>query len=294
VFEDVSKDSGFESSTAAGLTVVASARLGPGAIDSPALGPAVARSMSSVRDLHASASTAHQLAFRNSTPVTIGGTTQGPDFFYLQHRRSASAESAWFETWTASQDSSASIKLALDGHFGFEPFCNSGNDCGIAFPVGTDAVRSDQPFVALDAAFRIVDLDELIVCEDPDECGAEGIGLPLPLNILTAHYHGDEGLPFDFMDEWTLSFNTTAGHRYLLMGVLQVEAQNGGEIDFFNTMRISGIDVARGVLRSDATQGDVADLFAQDPGRVPTPATLWLVLLGGTAAMLRRRRGHRH
>ena len=96
-----------------------------------------------------------------------------------------------------------------------------------------------------------------------------------------------------FEDAWTLSFDAIAGHRYMVMGVVEVEAANGGDIDFFNTMKITDIDVRSGLLRSDVDGRDIADLFGPDAGVVPVPATLWLVLVGGFAAgcMRRARRG---
>ena len=89
VFEDVTNASGLKSSTNAGQTATASATLQ--VLPVPLLGPAVARSMTSLYENHVSASTAHQLSFRNSDPVVIDGQTYAPDFFYLQHSRSAVA-----------------------------------------------------------------------------------------------------------------------------------------------------------------------------------------------------------
>ena len=286
VFEDVTNTSGLVSSTTAGTTVVASASLQ--VLPVPFLGPAVARSESSRFENHASASTMPQATFWNSQPVVIGDQTYEPEFFYLEHRRTAVAESAWFETWTAQGQGQASITLALDGHLG-RSSCN-GSPCLTSSPAGTDASRTDDPYVSLDARFVVFDLNTLIVCDDPDECGFTGVGHPLPLTTLTARYRGDDGLPFDFDDSWTLSFDAIAGHRYMVMGVVEVEAQNGGDIDFFNTMKITDIDVGSGVLRADVDGRDLAGLFGPDAGVVPVPATLWLVLLGGLATCGSRRR----
>ena len=96
-----------------------------------------------------------------------------------------------------------------------------------------------------------------------------------------------------FEDAWTLSFDAIAGHRYMVMGVVEVEAANGGDIDFFNTMKITDIDVPSGLLRADVDGRDIADLFGPDAGVVPVPATLWLVLAGGFAAGCLRRRARR-
>jgi len=257
----------------------------------PFLGPAVARSMSSRFENHASASTMPQATFWNSQPVVIGDQTYEPEYFYLEHRRTAVAESAWFETWTAQGQGQADITLALDGRLG-RSSCN-GSPCLTASPSGTDASRTDDPFLSLDVRFVVFDLNTLITCDDHDECGTLDVGHPLPLVTLTARYRGDDGLPFDFEDAWTLSFDAIAGHRYMVMGVVEVEAQNGGDIDFFNTMKITDIDVQSGLLRSDVDGRDIADLFGPDAGVVPVPATLWLVLVGGFAAgcMRRARRG---
>ena len=291
VFEDVTNASGLKSSTNAGQTATASATLQ--VLPVPLLGPAVARSMTSMYENHVSASTAHQLSFRNSDPVVIDGQTYAPDFFYLQHSRSAVAESAWFETWTAGGQGPVDITLALDGHLGYNTFCNGASNCLVQLPAGTDAARSDEPYVSLDARFVVFDLTERVICDDHDECGTVGVGHPLPLTTLTARYRGDSGLPFDFEDAWTLSFDAIAGHRYMVMGVVEVEAANGGDIDFFNTMKITDIDVRSGLLRSDVDGRDIADLFGPDAGVVPVPATLWLVLAGGFAAGCLRRRARR-
>ena len=286
VFEEVTNASGLHVSTNAGQTVVASASLT--VQPAPQLGPAVARAMSSRFENHASASTALQHRFWNSQPVVIAGQTYEPDFFYLQHGRSGVAESAWFETWTAADNKPVDIKLALDGHLGRNG-C-SGGPCLVSTPTGTDSSRVDDHVLRLDARFVVFDLDTLIICESHDDCGTEGVGHPLPLVTLTARFSGHGVLPFDFMDEWLLSFDTIAGHRYMVMGEVEVEAGNGGSIDFFNTMRITDIDVQPGVLFSDATRQDVASLFGPDVGAVPAPATLWLLLLGGGAAACSRRR----
>ena len=291
VFQDLSTGLDQHASTTAGQTVQAHASLGPPA-PPPVLGPAVSRAMSGLFENHVSASTAHQLTFWNSNPGTVDGSTYAPEFFYKQHRREAAASSTWYDTWTAAASSQVDIELALDGRLLGAPFCPPGQVCGVGLPAGTDAFRSDSPYVRLDARFIVFDLDQLAFCppELLDDCGPSDVGHPMPMSILTARYEGDEDLPIDFLGQFTLSFLPIAGHRYVAMGQISVEAQNGGVIDFFNTMRITDIKVGAGVLHSQGTGGDLADYFRQGPGVVPAPATAWLLLLGCGAAAFHRRR----
>lgn len=292
-FQSVTDDSGLRSSTQAGQTVTARANVT--GLPSPFV-TTIARAQSAPYENHASARTERPLWLQNSTPVTYGDSTYEPGYFYSEHSLEAAAGSAWFETWSATGSGHTDITLALDGHLEVNTNCWIRREvgCAVSLPKGTDAFGIHTPSysVTLEALFIVFDLDQLAFCPPDllDECGRDDVGHPLPMNILSARYHGDEDLPLDFDDEWTLGFDAIAGHRYLVMGTLAVEAREGGDIDFFNTMRVTDVQVARGVLRSDATGGDVADLFARDPGTVPLPATLWLVLLGGGAVACQRRR----
>lgn len=282
-YRDVIDDSGLVSRSAAGQ--VAATAWGQ---------PAVARAMSNLFENHASAATAHQLFFWNSRTVRQGEEVHAPNTLYLQHQRTATAESAWYDTWTATGSGQVNISLALGGQLRSDPWCGGGNNCAIPLRGGTDSYRSDNPYLWLDATFIVYDLDQMLYCTDwPDECGNPDVPHPLPMSILTARYEGDGDLPIDFLHEATLGFEAIAGHRYLAMGMLSVEGQDGGVVDFFNTLRITGMDVAPGVLRSAGTGGDLADYFAQAPGVVPVPATLWLLLLGGAALVGTTRRGRR-
>ncbi|MBK7260700.1 MAG: hypothetical protein IPI03_01895 [Rubrivivax sp.] len=211
-------------------------------------------------------------------------------FFYLQHGRSAFATSAWYDTWTANIDTITSLSLSIDGQLATSPFCPTRQ-----LPTGTDAFRSDQGWVSLSAKFIVYDLGRLAYCaeEDLDECGYSDVPHPMPMAIFTARYSGDDELPLDFKYEGNLSFQVTAGHRYLAVGTLNLEATNGGEIDFFNTFRLSGVNAPRGALFSGGANGDLVGYFDRtDPGGndVPTPATLWLLLAAGAAARISRSR----
>ena len=174
-------------------------------------------------------------------------------FFYLQHGRSAFATSAWYDTWTANIDTITSLSLSIDGQLATSPFCPTRQ-----LPTGTDAFRSDQGWVSLSAKFIVYDLGRLAYCaeEDLDECGYSDVPHPMPMAIFTARYSGDDELPLDFKYEGNLSFQVTAGHRYLAVGTLNLEATNGGEIDFFNTFRLSGVNAPRGALFSGGANGD--------------------------------------
>lgn len=281
-FKELSKDSGRIDTTTKGQTALASASLTPMSL--PALGPAVARAQSGLFENHAVASTSHQLFLWNSRPVNAGGQVHAPETFYVERRREATAESAWYDSWTATGAGQVNISLALDGRLLHDPFCSGGASCNITLPAGTDSYRSDKPYARLDAMFIVYDLDQMMFCDDrPDECGSPDVPHPLPMSILTARYEGDDDLPIDFLHEATLGFQAIAGHRYLAMGLLEVEGQDGGVVDFFHTLRITGMALQAGVLRSAGTGGDLSAYFAQPPGTVPVPATLWLLLLGGGA-----------
>ena len=136
---------------------------------------------------HASAQNLPQSTFWNSQPVELGGQTYAPEFLFLEPRRTAVARSAGFETWTAQSQGQADITLAPDGHLG-QGSCTG---CLTTSPASTDASRRDDPFLSLDARFVVFDLTELVVCDDPDECGTVGAGHPLPLTTLTPRYCGN-------------------------------------------------------------------------------------------------------
>ena len=136
------------------------------------------------------------------------------------------------------------------------------------------------------ARWTLIDPDGNAVA---DECGFIGAEHPTPMSILTARTINDGDLS-DLMHETTLSFQTTPGHRYMAMGYLSVRAQDGGVIDFFNTFRVTDIDVRAGVLRSAATGGDLADAFGPPANGVPLPGTLWLLLASAAGAFASRPR----
>ena len=286
-FRNVTDNSGFLTSLSAGQTVQAHANVsgGLGLVGAPA----VSRAKSDLFGNHASAATSHQLSFWNSQPVNIDGTIWAPNSLYKEHHRSAEATSGWYDTWTASAGAQVDIKLALDGRMYGNPFCDGAINCGVLLPPGTDSFRSDQPFVDLFAKFIVYDMDLIAICDDPDECGFIGAEHPTPMSILTARTINDGDLS-DLMHETTLSFQTTPGHRYMAMGYLSVRAQDGGVIDFFNTFRVTDIDVRAGVLRSAATGGDLADAFGPPANGVPLPGTLWLLLASAAAAFASRPR----
>lgn len=285
--------SGWQTTSTPGQTVQVAATLEN--LQAPLLGSAVAGAMSTPYESHAYAATVHRLRMWNANEVTVAGTTHAVDTLWVLNRQQAEARSGWFRTWTAVADGTADIKLALDGHLGFSAPCQGAPNCVVSMPEGVDAVQSVSPYRSLRASFAVYDLSVQIFCpeQQSDDCGNEDVPHPLPVVSLRADYQGFDfdDLPFDFEDEWILGLNATAGHRYMVLGQVEVVADSGGHIDFFNTMRVKDVNVLAGVLREDATGRDLASLFdVGTPGTVPEPGSAALLLLGAAAAVQTGRR----
>ena len=137
------------------------------------------------------------------------------------------------------------------------------------------------------ASFTVLDLDTLVYCDDADLCW---VGDPFPKTVaqLEARYMRDpeDGLPLFHDTTHQLSFEAIAGHRYLTIGLMEVETSNGGRVSFDNSLRLTGVAAPEGALRSSVVGGDLASAFLTP---VPEPASEWLWMAGLGLLALRRR-----
>ena len=79
-----------------------------------------------------------------------------------------------------------------------------------------------------------------------------------------------------------------AGHRYFTVSSLEVEAQDGSTVDFFNTFALESLDAPNGLINSAAA----AQFGAVLPSPVPAPGAEWLGL-AAIGALVIRARGRR-
>ena len=66
---------------------------------------------------------------------------------------------------------------------------------------------------------------------------------PQAVAQLTADFRRQSGepLPLSYDSSHTLDFQTTAGHRYLVIGIMEADASNGGRVVFDNSFRLTGV-----------------------------------------------------
>jgi hypothetical protein len=188
--------------------------------------PAAARS--SLFGNHVRARTNDRLSMWNDIAVKLGDTTYPPLSIFQTGDNTADARSAWYDTWQATQTGTYPLTVRLDGsfsHFSCLQFC------GITTPSGITHVEQRSRQMDFTASFTVLDLDTMVDCDDPDECGATG---PRPKAVahLTAEYLRDDDDSFPLLHDTThtLDFATIAGHRYLVIGLMEADARNGGQI----------------------------------------------------------------
>lgn len=177
--------------------------------------------------------------------------------------------------------------MALDGSIGRAQPCGGDPNCLIIFPANTDTSEPTSSSQYFSATFAVYDLDDLLPCDDPDECSDELI--PRTVALYQARYqNNNDDFPISFVDQRTLSFDAVAGHRYLAFGEVDAAAGNGFQLDFYNTFKLTAVDAPVGAFSSAALGGgDLVSNFA------PVPETgtmaLWLVGLLALGRVVPRR-----
>ena len=282
VYEALEADSGWQSTQAAGQSAKANASIGP---PTPA-GNAPAQARTTKLGNHVRAYTGVRLTMENDQAVNVGGVNYAAFSIFQNSSNSADARSAWYDNWVANDDQSAPLTVRLDGSFSHDLPCPD-QACGIIIPAGITAIDQQRKTVAFSASFTVLDLDTLVECNDPDACGGNP-ERPKAVAWLQAVYVPDDNdnLPQSYDLQHTLSFQAISGHRYLAIGSMEASADNGGQVDFDNSFRLTAVGAPVGTLTSAAFGGDLT-LGVQ--AAVPEPASA-LLLVGGIAVLLAIRR----
>jgi hypothetical protein len=239
---------------------------------------------------HVRAVTARQLAMENDVDVSVGGHDYPAYSIFLTRGQSASARSAWYDTWVADGSSSHPLTVRLDGSFSHDQPCLV-QACGLIIPPGITSIDTRSPVMDFEASFTVLDLDTLVDCNDPDACGITG---PRPNAVawLKASYSAEDEDSDPLLHDSThiLDFQPIEGHRYLTIGLMEAGAKHGGGVSFENSFRLVGVGGPAGGLRSSALDG--GDLVAHFQSPVPEPGTalLWAGGLAGWLVVRRRTR----
>lgn len=280
-------DSGWVTTAVRGASANAAASIQRTTVD-PATFLHPASASASLWGNHVRAVTGQQLAMENDVDVSVGGQVYPAYSIFLTRGQSASARSAWYDTWVADGSGSHPLTVRLDGSFSHAQPCLV-QACGLSIPPGITSIDTRSPVMDFEASFTVLDLDTLVDCDDPDACGITG---PRPKAVarLTASYTQDDEDSNPLFHDTThiLDFQPMAGHRYLTIGLMEADADNGGRVSFENSLRLTGVGGPAGGLRSSAL-GD-GDLVMHFLSPVPEPgsALLWALGLAGWL-MLRRR-----
>ena len=279
-------DSGWQSSQVAGQSVTANASIDMTPIDPNSfVSPAYARTTRLGNHVHAH--TGIRLTMENDVPVSVQGVQYPAFSIFKNSSNSADARSAWYDTWLAKKDGLTPLTVRLDGGFSHDQPCLV-QMCGQIIPAGITTVDAQRKSMAFNASFTVLDLDTLVECNDPDVCGGSP-ERPKAVAWLTAEYEQDDNdtLPLSYDSVHTLSFQAIAGHHYLVIGLMEASADNGGRVAFDNSFRLTGVGAPVGTFTSAAFGGDLTSGIQL---AVPEPASalLWLGGLAGLLALRRR------
>lgn len=285
VYLALTADSGWQSSQGVGQPVTADASIDVVDIDpNTYVAPAFARTTRLGNHVHAR--TGQRLTMENDVPVSVQGVQYPAFSIFKTSTNSADARSAWYDTWLAKEDALTPLTVRLDGGFSHDQPCLV-QFCGQTLPAGITSVDLQRKSMAFSASFTVLDLDTLVECNDPDVCGGSP-ERPKAVAWLEAEYSEDDNdsLPLFYESVHTLSFQAIAGHRYLVIGLMEASADNGGRVDFDNSFRLTGVGAPVGTFTSAAFGGDLTLGIQQ---AVPEPASV-LLWMGGLAGLMALRR----
>jgi hypothetical protein len=275
-YQDLVADSGWITTQQRGAGVIAFASIDLTPVD-PNTFVAPAAAKVSAFGNHARAFTGQRLEMENDVDVTVQGTVYPAYSIFKTSGNTASARTAWYDTWQANQSGSVSLSLALDGSLSEDAPCLV-QSCGLIIPPGITSIQTRSPRVDFWASFTVLDMDTLVDCDDPDRCGIPG-ARPKAVGQLVARYvqEDEDSLPILHDTTHVLSFETIAGHRYVAIGLMDVESSNGGRVGFENSLRMTGVNAPVGALSSSALGGDLASAFLSP---VPEPGSWWMLAAG--------------
>ena len=287
VYQALTADSGWKSSQSVGQPVTADASIDVVGIDpNTYVAPAYARTTRLGNHVHAR--TGPRLTMENDVPVSVQGVQYPAFSIFKTSTNSAHARSAWYDTWVANQDALTPLTVQLDGSFSHDQPCLV-QFCGQIIPAGITVMAQQRKTMAFKASFTVLDLDTLVECNDPDFCGGSP-ERPKAVAWLAAEYEQDDNdsLPLSYDSAHQLSFQAVAGHHYLVIGLMEASADNGGRVNFDNSFRLTGVGAPVGTFTSAALGGDLTSGLSQ-PVPEPGAALLWMRGGAGLAALGRRR-----
>ena len=285
-YQHLQADSGWNVSAQSGDAVGAYASIEVSPL--PPQPPAQARS--APFENHARATSGDRFEMINDTPVTVSGVDYPALSIYRTSANEAAARSAWFDTWQANLNGPTQLTVNLNGSFALDNLC-SRITCLHTPPTGANRITRRGFDLDFEANFLVLDLDTLVTCDDPDECSSPA-ERPMAVAQLNARFVRDiaDTFPSALNLQEVLSFESQAGHRYLVVGIIDATGNNGAIVDFYNSMHLSGVDAPIGAFTSAALGGDLASHFLT-PVPEPGSVALWVTGLAALVALAGRRRG---
>lgn len=237
---------------------------------------------------HVYAASEPKTSFSNSGPVTYGGTDYAPGSLFKTNGSYGTAESYWYDAWTADKNETATIELVVDGMLRKTSDACVGQVCGTIYPPGTDTAGPAAPTAAFGAGVVVYDMDHVMPCGGLGTQYWCGMPYAIPVAYIALAYSPEAGDPDTLSLDTVLeaSFEAQVGRRYLAVGSMSASSANGTMVDFYNTASLR-VQAPAGTLYSDGLGGaDLGQHFAQ---AVPEPHT-WALWAAGLVAVLGLRR----
>ncbi|MGD9602209.1 MAG: hypothetical protein AB7V59_10390 [Gammaproteobacteria bacterium] len=258
-----------------------------------------------------------------TTRTTFRGTGENDgEFFSYLTSSDARATSTWVDHWTFGGTTLASavdLTVSVDAIVSVCP----GDDCsdifGLVHQPGIDDMDVNDYAYKIFANIAVYDLDTIIEVQ-PEEDSDVTIEVPRQVARLAFEQWGDggegefieiedpdggfdeDGNPLmieipngeldDFSASGTLRFRPEVGHRYATVVEVDLIAQNGVDIDAFNTMTLDQIVLSPGLTLDSFAMNELGANFNIVSTPVPVPAALPLLAsaLCGLGWRVRRRR----